>query len=124
MSDRVAPANAIENAGIPSDKRAAHCQTRAAVVVIKLEHMRDRPRRFAHLWKTADVGSVFRFSGALDGFANPLASARSWRRRNRPDLKVSHSVSVDGVLQIKFTKAEHDDEPVIRRYSGDGLTGR
>ena len=25
MSDRVAPANAIENAGIPSDKRAAHC---------------------------------------------------------------------------------------------------
>ena len=96
----------------------------AAVVVIKLEHMRDRPRRFAHLWKTADVGSVFLFSGALDGFANPLASARSWRRRNRPDLEVSHSVSVDGVLQVKFTKAEHDDEPVIRRYDGDGLTGR
>jgi hypothetical protein len=29
--------------------------------------VRDRPTRFAHLWKTADVGSVFRFSGALDG---------------------------------------------------------
>jgi len=124
MSDRLAPANAIEDAGIPIDKRAAHCLRRAAAVVIKLEHMRDRPRRFAHLWKTADVGSVFRFSGALDGFANPLASARSWRRRNRPDLEVSHSVSVDGVLQVKFTKAEHDGEPVIRRYDGDGLTGR
>ena len=28
MSDRVAPANAIEDAGIPSDKRAAHCLRR------------------------------------------------------------------------------------------------
>jgi hypothetical protein len=37
---------------------------------------------------------------------------------------VSHSVGIDGVLQIRFTKAEHDDEPVIRRYDGDGLTGR
>jgi hypothetical protein len=120
MSDRLAPANAIEDAGIPS----ALPQARAAVVVTKLEHMRDRPRRFAHLWKTADVGSVFRFSGALDGFANPLASARSWRRRNRSDLKVSHSVSLDGVVQVKFTKAEDDGDPVIRRYDGDGLTGR
>jgi hypothetical protein len=119
MSDRLAPANAIEDAGIPS----ALPQARAAVVT-KLEHMRDRPRRFAHLWKTADVGSVFRFSGALDGFANPLASARSWRRRNRSDLKVSHSVSLDGVLHVKFTKAEDDGDPVIRRYDGDGLTGR
>ena len=66
MSDRLEAANAIEDAGIERDKGT----------VIKLEHMRDRPPRFAHLWKTADVGSVFRFSGALDGFANPLASAR------------------------------------------------
>jgi hypothetical protein len=94
------------------------------VVVIKLEHMRDRPLRFAHLWKTAGVGSVFRFSGALDGFADPLASARHWCRKHRPDLEVSHSMSVDGVLQVRFIKAEHDDEPVIRRYDGDGLTGR
>ena len=94
------------------------------MVVIKLEHVRDRPRRFAHLWKTADVGSVFRFSGALDGFADPLASAKYWCRKYRPDLEVSHSMSADGVLQVRFTKAEHDDEPVIRRYDGDGLTGR
>jgi hypothetical protein len=85
------------------------------VVVIKLEYMRDRPLRFAHLWKTADEGSVFRFSGALDGFANPLASARYWCRKYRPDLEVSHSMSVDGVLQVRFTKAEGDGEPVIRR---------
>jgi hypothetical protein len=38
--------------------------------VIKLEHVRDRPPRFVHLWKTADVGSVFHFSGALDGFGS------------------------------------------------------
>jgi Virulence factor BrkB len=44
---------------------------RQPVVVIKLELMRDRPPRFAHLWETADVGSVFRFSGALDGFFMP-----------------------------------------------------
>jgi hypothetical protein len=94
------------------------------VVVIKLEHTRDRPPRFAHLWKTAGVGSVFRFSGALDGFGNPLASAQHWCRRYRPDLRVSHSVSIDGVLQVRFIKAEHDDEPVVRRYDGDGLTGR
>jgi hypothetical protein len=94
------------------------------VVVIKLEHMRDRPPRFAHLWKTADVGSVFRFSGALDGFGNPLASAQYWCRKYRPDLEVSHSVSANGVLQVRFIKAGHDDEPVVRRYDGDGLTGR
>jgi hypothetical protein len=93
-------------------------------VVIKLEHVRDRPPRFAHLWKTADVGSVFRFSGALDGFARPLASARYWCWKYRPDLEVSHSRSVDGVLEVRFTKAEHGDEPVVRRYDGDGLTGR
>lgn len=78
--------------------------------MIKLEH--DRPSRFAHLWKTADAGSVFRFSGALDGFGNPLASAQSWCRKYRPDLRVSHSVSVDGVLQVRFTKAEHGGEPL------------
>jgi hypothetical protein len=33
-------------------------------------------------------------------------------------------VSLDGVLQVKFTKAEDDGDPVIRRYDGDGLTGR
>jgi hypothetical protein len=92
------------------------------VVVIKLEHMRDRPPRFTHLWKTADVGSVFRFSGVLDGFSHPLASAQYWCRKYRPDLEVSHSLSVDGVLQVRFTKA--DDESVVRRYDGDGLTGR
>ena len=124
MSDRLALANAIEDAGISRDKRSASPRARATVVVIKLEHMRDRPPRFAHLWKTADVGSVFRFSGALDGFANPLASAQYWCRKYRPDLEVSHSLSVDGVLQVRFTKAEHDDEPVVRRYDGDGLTGR
>jgi hypothetical protein len=97
---------------------------RQPVVVIKLEHMRDRPPRFAHLWETADVGSVFRFSGALDGFGNPLMSAQYWCRKYRPDLAVSHSVSVDGVLQVRFSKAVHDDEPVVRRYDGDGLTGR
>ena len=92
--------------------------------VIKLEHMRDRPPRFAHLWKTADVGSLFCFSGALDGFGHPLASAQHWCRKYRPDLDVSHSLSVDGVLQVRFTKAEPDGEPVVRRYDGDGLTGR
>jgi hypothetical protein len=97
---------------------------RATVVMIKLEHMWDRPPRFAHLWKTADVGSVFRFTGALDGFSHPLASAQYWCRKYRPDLEVSHSLSVDGVLQVSFTKAERDDEPVVRRYDGDGLTGR
>ena len=120
MTDRPALANAIAE----RQTRSASPRARATPVVIKLEHLRDRPLRFAHLWKTADVGSVFRFSGALDGFANPLASARSWRRRNRPDLKVSHSVSVDGVLQVRFTNAEDDGDPVIRRYDGDGLTGR
>ena len=60
--------------------------------VIKLERVRDRPSRFAHLWKTADVGSVFCFSGALDGFGNPLASARHWCRKYRPDLAVGQSV--------------------------------
>jgi hypothetical protein len=124
MSDRLALANAIEDASIPSDKRSASPRARATVVVIKLEHMRDRPPRFAHLWKTADLGSVFRFSGALDGFANPLASARYWCRKYRPDLEVLHSWGVDGVLQVRFTKAEPDGEPVIRRYDGDGLTGR
>jgi hypothetical protein len=114
MSDRLELANASEDAAIPRDKGT----------VIKLEHLRDRPPRFAYLWKTADVGSVFRFSGALDGFANPLASARYWCWKYRPDLEVSHSRSVDGVLQIRFTKAEHDDEPLVRRYDGDGLTGR
>ena len=99
-------------------------RARAIVVVIKLEPVRDRPQRFAHLWKTADVGSVFRFSGALDGFGHPLASAQYWCRKYRPDLEVSHSLSVDGVLQVRFTKAEHDGEPVVRRYDGDGLTGR
>jgi hypothetical protein len=93
------------------------------VAVIKLEHMRDRPSRFAHLWRTADAGSVFCFSGALDGFGNPLASAQYWCRRYRPDL-AAHSLSVGGVLQVRFTKAEHDGEPVVRRYDGDGLTGR
>ena len=132
--------------------------------VIKLEHVRDRPPRFAHLWKTADVGSVFHFSGALDGFGSPLASARHWCQKYRPDLGVWHSVGSDGVLHVRFTKAkeappiawtsgkarprsppksgskasngayhfrraaaresEHDDEPVVRRYDGDGLTGR
>ena len=124
MSDHLALANVIEDASIPRDKRSASPRARATVVVIKLEHMRDRPPRFAYLWKTADVGSVFRFSGALDGFANPLASARYWCRKYRPDLEVSHSWGVDGVLQVRFTKAEHDGEPVIRRYDGDGLTGR
>jgi DNA-binding transcriptional LysR family regulator len=71
---------------------------RQPVVVIKLEQMQDRPPRFAYLWKTADVGSVFRFSGARDGFSRPLASAQYWCRKYRPDLEVSHSVSVDGVL--------------------------
>jgi hypothetical protein len=104
--------------------RSASPRARATMVVIKLEHMRDRPPRFAHLWKTADVGSVFRFSGALDGFARPLASARYWCWKYRPDLEVSHSRSVDGVLEVRFTKAEHGDEPVVRRYDGDGLTGR
>jgi hypothetical protein len=97
---------------------------RQPVVVIKLELMRDRPLRLTHLWKMVDAGSVFRFSGALDGFANPLVSAQNWCRKYRPDLEVSHSVSVDGVMQIRFSKAEHDDEPVVRRYAGDGLTGR
>jgi hypothetical protein len=90
------------------------------VDVIKLEHMRDRPPRFAHLWKTADVGSVFRFSGALDGFGNPLASAQHWCRKYRPDLGVRHSVGVDGVLHVRFTKADPDGESVVRR--GVGLT--
>jgi hypothetical protein len=72
----------------------------------------------------ADAGSVFRFSGALDGFSNPLASAQSWCKKYRPDLRVSHSVSADGVLQVRLTKAGHDGEPVVRRYDGDGLTGR
>ena len=94
------------------------------MVVIKLEHMRDRPPRFTHLWKTADVGSVFHFTGARDGFIRPLASAQYWCRKYRPDLGVSHSLSVDGVLQVRFSKAEHYDEPVVRRYDGDGLTGR
>jgi hypothetical protein len=134
------------------------------VEVIKLDHVRNRPPRFAHLWKTADVGSVFRFSGALDGFGDPLASAMHWCRKYRPDLGVWHSVGVDGVLHVRFTKAdeappiartsgkaglrpppkparnasngayhyrraaarerEHDGEPLVRRYDGDGLTGR
>jgi hypothetical protein len=97
---------------------------RQPVVVIKLELMRDRPLRLTHLWKMVDAGSVFRFGGALDGFANPLVSAQNWCRKYRPDLEVSHSVSVDGVMQIRFSKAEHDDEPVVRRYAGDGMTGR
>ena len=95
-----------------------------AVDVIRLEHMRDRPLRFTHLWKTADVGSVFRFSGALDGFGNPLASAQHWCRKYRPDLGVWHSVGVDGVLHVRFTKADPDGESVVRRYDGYGLTGR
>ena len=33
-------------------------------------------------------------------------------------------MSVDGVLQVRFAKAEHDGEPVVRRYDSDGLTGR
>ena len=99
-------------------------RARATAVVIKLEHMQDRPVRLAHLWKTADVGSMFRFSGARDGFGHPLASAQHWCRKYRPDLEVSHSLSANGVLQIQFTKAEHDGKPVVRRYDGDGLTGR
>jgi hypothetical protein len=120
MTDRPALANAIAE----RQTRSASPRTRATVVVIKLEHLRDRPLRFAPLWKTADVGSVFRFSGAQDGFANPLASAQYWCRKHRPGLEVAHSMSVDGVLQVRFIKAEHDDEPVVRRYDGDGLTGR
>ena len=49
---------------------------------------------------------MFRFSGALDGFSNPLASARHWCRKYRPDLGVWQSVGVDGVLQVRFTKAD------------------
>jgi hypothetical protein len=91
------------------------------VAVIKLEH---NPSRFAHLWKTADAGSVFCFSGALDGFGHPLASAQYWCRKYRPDLE-AHSLSADGLLQVRFTKAEHyGGEPVVRRYVGDGLTGQ
>jgi hypothetical protein len=35
-------------------------------------------------------------------------------------------VGIDGVLHVRFTKAdrEHEEEPVVRRYDGDGLTGR
>jgi hypothetical protein len=111
------------------------------------------------LWKTADVGSVFHFSGALDGFGNPLVSARHWCRKYRPDLGVWHSVGIDGVLHVRFTRVgeappipwtaarrrslpnraskasdganfrraatrARGGEPVVRRYDGDGLTGR
>jgi hypothetical protein len=79
--DRPALANAIAE----RQTRSASPRARATPVVIKLEHLRDRPLRFAPLWKTADVGSVFRFSGALDGFANPQASAQYWCRKYRPD---------------------------------------
>ena len=72
----------------PSPWAVKRSRAGATVDVIKLERVRDRPPRFAHLWKTADVGSVFRFSGALDGFGNPLASARHWCRKYRPDLGV------------------------------------
>ena len=77
-------------------------RTEPTVDVIKLDHMWDRPLRFAHLWRTADAGSVF---------------SLQWRAgKYRPDLEVSHSLSVDGVLSSQI--------PSRPRMTAIGLTGR
>ena len=48
-------------------------RTEPTVDVIKLEHMWDRPLRFAHLWRTAGAGSVF----SLQWRAGSIG--RTWR---------------------------------------------
>jgi hypothetical protein len=50
-----------------------------------------------------------------------FASVARWKYR--PDLEVSHSLSVDGVLQVRFAKAAHGGEAVVRRDDGDGADG-
>ena len=50
-------------------------RTEPAVDVIKLEHMWNRPLRFAHLWRTAVAGSVF----SLQWRAGSIG--RTWRSR-------------------------------------------